>query len=54
MEKEPFSTVDEEKVAYECPRITDYGTLAEHTAGIGGPKTDYLGNQDQGSGGPGS
>lgn len=52
MEKE---TTAIESTEYEAPRITDYGTLAELTAGVGGPKTDYFGNQDGGGhGGPGS
>jgi hypothetical protein len=51
MEKE----ITIETPEYEAPRVTDYGTLAELTAGLGGPKTDILGNLDHsGGGGPGS
>jgi hypothetical protein len=52
MEKE----ITIETPEYEAPRVTDYGTLAELTAGIGGPKTDVFGNlyNNGGGGGPGS
>jgi hypothetical protein len=51
MEHDPKVEVAQPDLAYERPRIDDYGTLAELTAGIGGDKTDYLGNQDGGGGG---
>lgn len=38
-------------LTYEHPKVEDYGTLAELTAGVGGAKTDVFGNQDGGGGG---
>ena len=37
-------------LSYEPPKIEDYGTLAEVTAGFGGDKTDFFGNQLPGGG----
>jgi len=40
-------------LSYESPKIEDYGTLAEVTAGFGGDKSDFFGNQRPGGGGHG-
>jgi hypothetical protein len=53
MEKDAIGVEATETPEYETPRITDYGTLAELTAGLGGAKTDVFGNQDGGGGGGG-
>ena len=36
---------------FEPPRIEDYGTLAELTAGKSGSKSDIFGSQEGGGGG---
>ena len=53
MERDTTVEQPEAGVSYESPRIEDYGTLAELTAGITGAKTDILGNQVPGGGGGG-
>ncbi len=39
------------RLSYELPKVEDYGTLAQLTAGLGGAKTDVFGNQDGSDGG---
>ena len=36
---------------YEQPRIEDYGTLAELTAGKDGQRTDWFGQEEENGGG---
>jgi hypothetical protein len=52
MEQEPAAKAEQaETVGFEPPRIHDYGTLAELTAGKHGSKSDWFGSQRGGGGG---
>ena len=42
METKTTPVAEEHPLTYERPRIEDYGTLAELTAGLGGPVCDAL------------